>query len=104
MVGAAIWSAVKFLSVPQSEEDLRRARSEGVDDASARSYFHAFVTDIIQEVDLMYEFRGNSNIVSLKTLKTNNFVKNSLNLGRNTPIGRRCSFISEQVSKHKTIL
>ena len=31
--GKIYWSAVKFISVPQSDEDLRRARSEGVDDA-----------------------------------------------------------------------
>ncbi|MDR1049109.1 MAG: serine/threonine protein kinase [Synergistaceae bacterium] len=67
--GKTYHSAVKILSIPQSESDLRRARSEGLDDASARSYFHAFVADIIQEVDLMSDLRGNSNIVSFEDHK-----------------------------------
>ncbi|MDR2179379.1 MAG: serine/threonine protein kinase [Synergistaceae bacterium] len=67
--GKSYYSAVKILSIPQNEGDLRRAQSEGLDKASARSYFHAFVMDIIQEVDLMSAFRGNSNIVSLEDHK-----------------------------------
>ncbi|MDR2176159.1 MAG: serine/threonine protein kinase [Synergistaceae bacterium] len=67
--GKTYYSAVKILSIPQNEADLRQARSEGLDEASARSYFHAFVMDIIQEVDLMSAFRGNSNFVSLEDHK-----------------------------------
>ncbi len=63
------YSAVKILSIPPSDAALLQARSEGMDDASARSYFHAFVTDIVQEIDLMSEFRGNSHIVSLEDHK-----------------------------------
>jgi hypothetical protein len=37
-----------------------------MDDASARSYYQALVSDIIQEIRLMSEFRGNSNIVSFE--------------------------------------
>ena len=64
--GRTYRAAVKMISIPQSEADLRQAQSEGLDPASARSYFHAFVTDIVQEIDLMSAFRGNSNIVSLE--------------------------------------
>jgi serine/threonine protein kinase len=67
--GKNYYSAVKALSIPQNETDLRRALNEGLDEVSARSYFHAFVIDIIQEVDLMSAFRGNSNIVSLEDHK-----------------------------------
>lgn len=59
-------AAVKIISIPQSEAELRQAQSDGMDAASARSYFHAFVTDIIQEIDLMNAFKGSSNIVSLE--------------------------------------
>lgn len=62
-------SAMKILSIPPSEVELKQVQSEGMDDASARSYFHAFVTDIVQEIDLMSAFRGNSNIVSLEDHK-----------------------------------
>jgi serine/threonine protein kinase len=67
--GKTYYSAVKMLSIPQNESDLRRAKSDGLDDVSARSYFHSFVTDIIQEIDLLSAFRGNSNIVSLEDHK-----------------------------------
>jgi Leucine-rich repeat (LRR) protein len=67
--GMTYFSAVKIITIPQNDSDLRQMRSEGMDDASARSYFHAFVTDIIQEVNLMSEFRGNSNIVSFEDHK-----------------------------------
>lgn len=67
--GKTYHSAVKILSIPPSEVELKQVQSEGMDDASARSYFHAFVTDIIQEIDLMSAFRGNSNIVSLEDHK-----------------------------------
>ena len=62
-------SAVKVITIPQSEIDLRQTKNEGMDDASAKSYFHAFVVDIIQEISLMSEFRGNSNIVSFEDHK-----------------------------------
>jgi serine/threonine protein kinase len=67
--GKAYYSAVKIISIPQNEAAVRQALSDGLDDVSARSYFHAFVVDIIQEVDLMSAFRGNSNIVSLEDHK-----------------------------------
>ena len=67
--GRTYEAAVKIISIPQNESDILQARSEGLDEESARSYFQAFVTDIIQEVDLMNAFRGNSNIVSLEDHK-----------------------------------
>jgi serine/threonine protein kinase len=67
--GKTYYSAVKLISIPQNDADYRQMKSEGLDDASARSYFQAFVADIIQEIDLMSEFRGNSNIVSFEDHK-----------------------------------
>jgi len=64
--GKTYYSAVKLISIPQSETDLREVRSEGMDEASIRSYFHALVTDIVQEISIMSEFRGHSNIVSFE--------------------------------------
>ena len=64
--GTTHYAAVKMLTIPQTDEDLRRVQNEGLDEASARSYFQSFVTDIIQEVNLMSEFKGISNVVSLE--------------------------------------
>ena len=65
--GRKYYAAVKIISLPQSKEDLNRARSEFNDDEpSVRSYFKGMVDDIVQEIDLMSIFRGNSNVVSLE--------------------------------------
>ena len=64
------YAAVKIISLPQSREDLNRVRSELNDDEpSVRSYFKGMVDDIIQEIDLMSMFRGNSNVVSIEDHK-----------------------------------
>ena len=62
-------AAVKMISIPKDDNELRQAKSDGLDSVSAKSYFHAFVTDIVREIALMNEFRGNSNIVSLEDHK-----------------------------------
>ena len=67
--GKVYYSAVKIISIPQNEADLRYMKSEGLDEASVRSFFHAYVTDIVQEICLMSEFRGNSNVVSFEDHK-----------------------------------
>jgi serine/threonine protein kinase len=67
--GRTYYSAVKIISIPQNDADLRQIRGEGMDEESARSYFQAFVSDIIQEIDLMSAFRGNSNVVSFEDHK-----------------------------------
>ena len=64
--GKTYYSAVKVMTIPQNDADLRQVKGEGMNEASLRSYFHAFVMDIVQEIDLMSEFRGNSNIVSFE--------------------------------------
>ena len=64
--GKKYYAAVKMITIPQNEVHLRQVLGEGMDEASVRSYFHAFVVDISQEIDLMSEFRGNSNIVSFE--------------------------------------
>jgi len=67
--GKTYYAAVKIISIPQNEADLRQMRGEGMTDASVRSYYQAFVADIIQEIDLMSELRGNSNVVSFEDHK-----------------------------------
>ena len=67
--GNTYYSAVKIISIPQNEADIRQARSDGLDDESLKSYFYTLVSDIILEINLMNEFRGNSNIVSFEDHK-----------------------------------
>ncbi|MCL1918729.1 MAG: serine/threonine protein kinase [Peptococcaceae bacterium] len=67
--GKTYTSAVKILSIPQDEAEIRHMRSENFDDMSIRKFLRACVMNIIAEIDLMNEFRGNSHIVSFEDHK-----------------------------------
>lgn len=57
-------SAVKFISIPQSKNDFKEAQTIGIDAGSMKGYFEDFVKNIVNEIELMYKLKGNSNIVS----------------------------------------
>ena len=40
--GKTYYAAVKMLSIPQSDADIRQVRGEGMDEVSIRNYFHAW--------------------------------------------------------------
>lgn len=62
--GVTYRAAIKIITIPQSESEIKSARSEGLDDGSITSYFRSFVEEIVQEFVLMSKLKGNSNIVS----------------------------------------
>ena|GEM_PF-4417497 len=64
--GKTYYSAVKIISVPNNDAELRQIKSEGLDQDSIEKFLYAFVTDIITEIDLMGQLKGNSNIVTLE--------------------------------------
>jgi len=57
-------SALKVIRIPQNESEYRSIKSEGLDDESISSYYKSVIEEIISECSLMYELKGNSNIVS----------------------------------------
>ena len=57
-------SALKIITVPPSESEWHSLIKDGMDEVSATSYFYGFVSEIVNEIALMSELRGNSNIVS----------------------------------------
>ncbi|MCL1851885.1 MAG: leucine-rich repeat domain-containing protein [Peptococcaceae bacterium] len=67
--GATYYSAVKIISIPQDNTEIQRMKLEGLDDASIRSFFYQHAQNIVSEINLMREFRGNSNIVSYEDHK-----------------------------------
>ncbi|MCL1917799.1 MAG: leucine-rich repeat protein [Peptococcaceae bacterium] len=64
--GKTHYSAVKIISVPHDEGEIRQMQSEGFSDPAMHKFLYAFVTDIVSEIDLMRQFRGTNNIVSLE--------------------------------------
>ena len=63
------FSAVKLLSIPHNESEIRHYKSEGMSEATLRSHYHTLVSDLVREIEMMSEFKGNSNIVSLEDHK-----------------------------------
>ena len=57
-------SALKVIRIPQNESELSSVRSEGLDDESLEQFYRSVVDEISSECALMYQLRGNSNIVS----------------------------------------
>lgn len=64
--GTRYAAAVKCISIPASDTEVMALRSEGMDDASVRSYFMGCAQDVVKEINAMMSFRGLSNIVTIE--------------------------------------
>ena len=62
--GQVYRAALKVITVPQSEAELKTARQEGMDDESIHGYFYSVVEDIVREFALMSRIKGTTNVVS----------------------------------------
>lgn len=62
--GRVYTAALKIITIPQNESELKSVLSDGMDQKSATEYFKSFVMEVVGEFALMAEFKGNSNIVS----------------------------------------
>ncbi|NLD10469.1 MAG: serine/threonine protein kinase [Clostridiales bacterium] len=62
--GVKYSAAIKIITIPQNESEIKNARMEGMDEASVTSYFRSFVEEIVQEFALMSRLKGTANIVS----------------------------------------
>lgn len=65
----AFYSAVKIISIPSNQGELKSVRSEMGNDQSVREYFQNLVEECIQEVSTMEYFRGNSHVVAVEDYK-----------------------------------
>ena len=57
-------SALKIISIPQSDGEIQSLKSEGMNDIDTTEYFKGIVNDFIQEIQLMTKLKGSSNIVA----------------------------------------
>lgn len=57
-------SALKAITIPSNENEIREVMLDGMDEESAKEYFRSVVDEVINEFDLMEQMKGNSNIVS----------------------------------------
>ena len=62
--GVTYKAALKAITIPQNQSEIKSVMADGMDEASATSYFRQVVEDIVSEFVLMSKLKGNSNIVS----------------------------------------
>ncbi|MBR5134901.1 MAG: serine/threonine protein kinase, partial [Clostridia bacterium] len=56
-------SAVKVITIPSTPSEANSLRSEGMTDGDITAYYKGLVQDFVQEIALMSQLRGHSNIV-----------------------------------------
>ena len=62
--GRKYTSAMKVVSIPKSESELKFIQDEGLDDESTATYYNDILHRMMDEFDLMAMLKGHSNIVS----------------------------------------
>lgn len=62
--GRTYRAAMKAITIPQSESELKSVLADGMDVKSATNYYKSFVEEVVDEFVLMADLKGNSNIVS----------------------------------------
>lgn len=62
--GKVYKSALKIIRIPQNDVDIENAYSEGMDQNEVTEYFRSFVKNFSNEIALMSELKGYTNIVS----------------------------------------
>ncbi len=62
--GRTYKAALKAITIPQSQSELKSVLADGMDLQSATNYYKSFVEEVVDEFALMAGLKGNSNIVS----------------------------------------
>ena len=62
--GATYKAALKVISVPQDDDDVKSRLAEGTDFQSVSDYYEEILKEIVNENMIMSRLKGNSNIVS----------------------------------------
>ena len=62
--GRTYTAALKVITIPQNESELKSVMADGMDEKSITVYYRGFVEEIVDEFSLMANLKGNSNIVS----------------------------------------
>ena len=63
-MGVTYKSALKTITIPQNQNEVRNVMSDGMTKEDVTAYYSDIVQDLIREIVLMSKLKGNSNIVS----------------------------------------
>jgi serine/threonine-protein kinase len=67
--GQTSYSAIKVITIPDSQSELESIRAEAADDQAVRAYFQGLVDECIGEVSTMEQLQGDAHIVSVEDYK-----------------------------------
>lgn len=67
--GRTFYSAIKVLTVPKSQQEVKFARAQGMNDAEVYNYFHSLIENLLNEITLMENLKGAQNIVGIEDYK-----------------------------------
>lgn len=67
--GRTFYSAIKVLTVPKSQQEVKFARAQGMSDTEIYNYFQSLVDDLLNEITLMDNLKGAQNIVGIEDYK-----------------------------------
>ncbi len=67
--GRTFYSAIKVLTVPKSQQEIKFARSQGMNDSEIYDYFSGLVENLLNEITLMDNLKGAQNIVGIEDYK-----------------------------------
>ncbi len=67
--GRTFYSAIKVLTVPKSQQEVKFARSQGMNDNEIYNYFRGLVDNLLNEITLMDNLKGAKNIVGIEDYK-----------------------------------
>lgn len=62
--GRTYKAAIKIVTIPQNNGEIEVARNDGMGEQSITTYFRGFVEELVDEVSIMAELKGESNVVS----------------------------------------
>ena len=62
--GTTYRSALKIISIPQDEDDVKTRLASGTEMESVTEYYKGILKEIVNENEIMAQLKGNSNIVS----------------------------------------
>ena len=62
--GIKHYSAMKMISIPKSDQDIKQKYYEGMSESEVKGYFREIVEDIYSEICVMSQLKGKTNVVS----------------------------------------
>ncbi len=63
-LGRRFYSALKYISIPAEEGEIRQLRMEGMDNNSISGYYDDLAQNVYTEISMMDNLKGHTNIVS----------------------------------------